>query len=68
MTPKAARPGPTARINTRCGIVPPITNPMIVVLPLVMVVRADTFSIGAADGIADRPNEPVVVVVPSTVV
>lgn len=68
VTPKGARPGPTARMSTRRGIVPEITNPMIVWPFAVTVVRADTFSIGAAEGIAARPNVPVVVFVPVTVV
>jgi hypothetical protein len=67
-TPKFARAGPTARISTRCGVLPAITKPTIVSPPFVTVVRAETFESGADDGIAARPNVPVVVVVPSTVV
>jgi hypothetical protein len=68
VTPNGAKPGPTARMSTRRGIVPAMTNPMIVLLPLVIVVRAETFSIGAAAGIPASPNVPVVVFVPVTVV
>lgn len=68
VTPKAANPGPTARMSTRRGMVPAMTNPTVVDPFAETVDRADTFSIGADDGISARPNRPVVVFVPETVV
>lgn len=68
LTPKAFNTGPSARIKTRRGIVPAMTNPTIAVFPSPTVARADTLESGAAPGICARLNRPVVVFVPVTVV
>lgn len=68
VTPNFDNPGPTARTNTRRGIVPATTKPTIVGAPGETVVRVETFAMGAAPGISARLKLPVVVSVPATVV
>lgn len=67
-TPSDANPGPTPRINTLRGCVPAMTNPTIVELFCVNIVRTDTLESGAANGISASENLPVVVVLPCAVV
>lgn len=68
VTPNGARPGPTARIKTRRGAVPAMTNPTVAEPPVPTIPREETLAIGADDGIAARLNVPVVVLLPDVVV
>lgn len=59
LTPKADRPGPTARINTFRGMVPEMMKPIVVVSPAASTVRTETFPIGTLEGRSARLNVPV---------